>query len=145
MDGIQEINVTELDNMIQEERDKLNNVLGGETTNEQLTTNEEQPNTNKDSELSIDDKLKLLEQKEQELNKKEWKLKYKLNDDAMSLVNNEEDAAKLSKLLQQNTYKPDNVRKESLPITKEEFKKMNYNQRNQLYKQNPQMYNSLKG
>lgn len=98
-----------------------------------------------EEEMSIDDKLKLLEEKEQKLQKMEWKQKYGLDDDAMSLVNKEEDAEKLSKILKkQNSFKPANTRKEVLPITKDEFKKMNYNQRAALYNQNPELYNTLK-
>lgn len=98
-----------------------------------------------EEEMSIDDKLRLLEEKEQKIQKMEWKQKYGLDDDAMSLVTKEEDAEKLSKLLKkQNTFKPSNTRKEVLPITKNEFKAMNYNQRATLYKQNPELYESLK-
>lgn len=95
-------------------------------------------------EMSIDDKLKLLEEKEQKLLRMEWKQKYSLEDDAMGLVRSEEDAQALSKLLKkQNSFKPENTRKEVIPISKKEFTKMNYNQRAQLYKQNPELYNTL--
>ena len=95
-------------------------------------------------EISIDDKLKRLEELEQKMTRMEWKQKYNLDDDAMSIVKSEEDAAKLQKLLKkQNSFKPSETRKEVIPISKAEFKKMNYNQRAQLYKQNPELYTTL--
>ena len=113
------------------------------------------PKEKTEEEKSIEARLKALEDREAELNKKERQVQVKGKLEELGLptglaeylnFKDDEDIEKvggeLAKYFLENGNKPTNHAK-SQPVTKEQFKKMSYVQRAQLYNENPELYKAL--
>ena len=113
------------------------------------------PKEKTEEEKSIEARLKALEEKEAELNKKERQAQIKDKLEELGLptglatyLNFKDDddiekvGGELANYFLENGNKPKNHAK-SQPVTKEQFKKMSYTQRAQLYQENPELYKAL--
>ena len=113
------------------------------------------PKEKTEEEKSIEARLKALEDREAELNKKERQAQIKDKLEELGLptglatyLNFKDDddiekvGGELAGYFLENGNKPKNHPK-SQPVTKEQFKKMSYMQRAQLYQENPELYKAL--
>ena len=113
------------------------------------------PKEKTEEEKSLEARLKALEDKEKELNKKERQAQIKDKLEELGLptglatyLNFKDDddiekvGSELANYFLENGNKPKNHAK-SQPVTKEQFKKMSYMQRAQLYQENPELYKAL--
>ena len=113
------------------------------------------PKEKTEEEKSIEARLKALEDREAELNKKERQAQIKDKLEELGLptglatyLNFKDDddiekvGGELAGYFLENGNKPKNHPK-SQPVTKEQFKKMSYIQRAQLYQANPELYKAL--
>lgn len=113
------------------------------------------PKEKTEEEKSIEARLKALEDREAELNKKERQAQIKDKLEELGLptglatyLNFKDDddiekvGGELAGYFLENGNKPKNHPK-SQPVTKEQFKKMSYIQRAQLYQENPELYKAL--
>lgn len=113
------------------------------------------PKEKTEEEKSLEARLKALEDREQELSKKERQAQVKDKLEELGLptgladyLNFKDDddiekvGGELASYFLENGNKPKNHPK-SQPVTKEQFKKMSYMQRAQLYQENPELYKAL--
>lgn len=146
LEGVKSFVQAEKDNLIKDYEQQLN-VLKTKL-----------PKELSDEEKAYNEKIKALEEKEKQLLQKEKDfeiqsvLKEKgLNVELYKFLNFNEvedinkyvdDFLKLTKSTEEG-YKPSNHKSKSTAITKEQFKKMNYVERLNLYNTNPNLYNEL--
>ena len=126
-----------------------------ETTQEETTENNDNKETN-----DIETKLKELEKKEQELKQKELEFtlknelsKAKLPNELTKYlnINSETDISSfikdfskvINKIMVDNSYQPSGQKKDTNMITKEQFSKMGYVERLNLYNTNPSLFEAL--
>jgi hypothetical protein len=121
--------------------------------NEEL--NKYKPKEKTEEEKSLEARIKALEDREAEISKKERQVQVKGKLEELGLptgladylnFKNDEDIEKvggeLAKYFLENGSKPTNHAK-SQPVTRDQFKKMSYVQRAQLYNENPELYKML--
>lgn len=121
--------------------------------NEEL--NKYKPKEKTEEEKSLEARIKALEDREAEISKKERQVQVKGKLEELGLptgladylnFKNDEDIEKvggeLAKYFLENGSKPTNHAK-SQPVTRDQFKKMSYVQRAQLYNENPELYKAL--
>ena len=141
--------------LVQSETDKVRTKYSQElkTVNEELS--KYKPKEKTQEELDLETRIRNLEIKEAELANKEKsvRIKSKLEEKGLPVgladflkLENDEDIDKvggeLANYFLNNGVKPTNHAK-SQPVTRDQFKKMSYAQRAQLYRDNPELYKVL--
>lgn len=157
---LSELNLTEeqltsVQKLIQSETDKVRTKYSQElkTANEELS--KYKPKEKTQDELDLETRIRNLELKEAELAAKEKnvRIKSKLEEKGLPValadylrLENDEDVDKvgseLANYFLNNGIKPTNHAK-AQAITREQFRKMSYAQRAQLYQDNPELYKVL--
>lgn len=141
--------------LVQSETDKVRTDYSGKlkTANDELA--KYKPAEKSEQEKQFDERLKALEAKEKEIADKEAKAQVVTELTAKGLpttladyVTSKEDVDKVSDILGQfmlgQNYTPSGEHQgTNTTITKEQFQKMSYMERANLYTQNPVLYNSL--
>ena len=153
--GLTEEQLAAVQKYAQSEADKVRTNYSKQLKDTQDELNKYKPKEKTDEEKSIEARLKALEDREAELNKKERQVQVKGKLEELGLptgladylnFKDDEDIEKvggeLAKYFLENGNKPTNHAK-SQPVTKEQFKKMSYVQRAQLYSENPELYKAL--
>lgn len=153
--GLTEEQLAAVQKYAQSEADKVRTNYSKQLKDTQDELNKYKPKEKTDEEKSIEARLKALEDREAELNKKERQVQVKGKLEELGLptgladylnFKDDEDIEKvggeLAKYFLENGNKPTNHAK-SQPVTKEQFKKMSYVQRAQLYNENPELYKAL--
>ena len=155
--GLSEEQLASVQKYVQSETDKVRTDYSQKlrTANEEL--NKYKPVEKTDAEKALDERLKVLEQKEAELAAKERsqqiasKLKEKgLPEELASFINIgeniDEDVEKVGTALGNYflnaNYKPES-HASNKGITKEQFRKMSYMERTKLFQENPELYKML--
>ena len=157
---LNELNLTEeqlasVQKLIQSETDKVRTKYSNElkTANEELAKYKPKEKTQEEKDLET--RIRALELKEAEITAKEKKvqIKSKLEEKGLPTaladylhLETDEDIDKvggeLANYFLENGAKPTNHAK-SKPVTKEQFRKMSYAQRAQLFSDNPELYKAL--
>lgn len=157
---LNELNLTEeqlasVQKYVQSETDKVRTKYSQElkTANEELL--KYKPKEKTQEELDLETRIRNLEIKEAELANKEKnvRIKSKLEEKGLPVgladylhLETDEDIDKvggeLANYFLNNGIKPTNHAK-SQPVTKEQFRKMSYGQRAQLFQENPELYKVL--
>lgn len=159
---LQELNLPEeqmavINKAIQSEGDKVRTKYSTEMKELKDELNQYKPKEKSDAEKSMEERLKALELKEQEIANKEksYTVKEKLQEKGLPLdlakyisVGDDVDATieelggTLNNFFLSNGYKPSNHTKSEV-FTKEQFRKMSYTERNKLFETNPELYKAL--
>ena len=139
----------------QSEADKVRTNYSKQLKDVNDELNKYKPKEKTEEEKSIEARIKALEDREAEISKKERQVQVKGKLEELGLptgladylnFKNDEDIEKvggeLAKYFLENGNKPTNHSK-SKPVTKEQFNKMSYAQRAQLYQDNPELYKAL--
>ena len=157
---LNELNLTEeqlasVQKLIQSETDKVRTKYSQElkTANDELAKYKPKEKTQEEKDLET--RIRALELRESEITAKEKKvqIKGKLEEKGLPTaladylrIETDEDIEKVGSELAtyflNNGVKPTNHSK-SKPVTKEQFNKMSYAQRAQLYQENPELYKAL--
>ena len=155
--GLTPEQLVEINKAIQSETDKVRTKYSGELkiANDELA--KYKPADKTDAEKTLETKLKELEDKEKAIADKEKAItvKEKLTEKGLPVelakfisVGEDVDTAitefgtTLSSMLLNGSYKPSN-HKNNDGMTKEDFKKMGYVERNKLFETNPELYKKL--
>jgi hypothetical protein len=153
--GLTEEQLASVQKYVQSETDKVRTDYSQKlrTANDEL--NKYKPKEKTQEELDLETRIRNLEQKEAELSAKEKnvRIKSKLEEKGLPValadylrLENDEDIDKvggeLANYFLNNGVKPTNHAK-SQPVTREQFRKMSYAQRAQLYQDNPELYKVL--
>jgi hypothetical protein len=138
---------------VQSETDKVRTDYSQKlkTVNEELS--KYKPAEKSASELALEEKMKVLEEKEKELSKRENYINLENKLTAKGLPkelaqylnigeNEDEVLTKIGELVLSNGNVPSNHSK-STGVSKDEFKKMNYIERAKLFQSNPELYKAL--
>ena len=151
---LKELNLTEeqlasVQKYVQSETDKVRTDYSQKlrTANEELA--KYKPVEKSEQEKSLEARIKALEDKEAELNAKERsqqitsKLKAKgLPTELATLLNVEKVGVALGNYFLNSNYKPES-HASFKGVTKEQFRKMSYNEKAKLYSENPELYKRL--
>lgn len=157
---IKELNLTEeqleqVQKYAQSEADKVRTKYSTQLKEVTDELNKYKPVEKTEAEKTLEARIKALEEKEQELSKKEKQVQIKAKLDELGLPSgladylsfkDDEDIEKvggeLATYFLENGNKPSNHGKNQ-KFTKEQFKSMSYVQRAQLYQENPELYKAL--
>jgi hypothetical protein len=139
----------------QSEADKVRTNYSKQLKEANDELNKYKPKEKSEEEKSLEARIKALEDREAEISKKERQVQVKGKLEELGLptgladylnFKNDEDIEKvggeLAKYFLENGNKPTNHPK-SQPVTKDQFRKMSYVQRAQLYNENPELYKAL--
>lgn len=139
----------------QSEADKVRTNYSKQLKDVNDELNKYKPKEKTEEEKSLEARIKALEDREAEISKKERQVQVKGKLEELGLptgladylnFKNDEDIEKvggeLAKYFLENGSKPTNHAK-SQPVTRDQFKKMSYVQRAQLYNENPELYKML--
>jgi hypothetical protein len=139
----------------QSEADKVRTNYSKQLKDANDELNKYKPKEKTEEEKTIEARLKALEDRELEISKKERQVQVKGKLEELGLpvgladyLNFKDEAdiekvgGELATFFLENGSKPTNHSK-SQPVTREQFKKMSYVQRAQLYNENPELYKTL--
>lgn len=150
----------ELQKKIQSETDKVRTEYSKKLKEMEEELKELRPKKKSQAELDMEARIKALEQKEKEVAKKELQFKVAetlenngLNKQLAKYLNVQgvedlesyiiEVKETLNQQLLDNSFKPKNHNNSKEVITKEQFNKMNYTERMNLYKENKELFEKL--
>lgn len=155
--GLSEEQLTHVSTLLQSEGDKVRTKYSKELSELKVQLQTLKPADKSDVEIALEERQQALELKEKEIAMKEksYTVKEKLSakglpselakyinvgEDVDSTI--EELGGTLNNYFLQTGYKPTNHSK-SEGVSKEQFKKMSYGERNQLFETNPELYKML--
>lgn len=156
--GLSEQQITEVNKAIQSSADKVRTEYSTKLklANDELS--KYKPTSKTDAEKELETKQAEIEKKELEIAKKERQLQLRdkltekgLSPDIAKFLNVDDDMDKFvdefsgtfNSMLVNNGYKPSTSNKNSKGITKDDFAKMNYMERSNLYDTNPELFKLL--
>lgn len=132
-----------VDKIVQSEGDKIRTKYSKEMNDLKAKL----PKEKSDSEIDLENRLKELERKESEYQIKDKLTELGLPQQLAGFLKGVDGLEQLKDVFNENSlknsFKPNGHKSNDTTITKEQFKKMDYSQREQLFDSNPELYKAL--